>query len=96
MTPDELYGALIVATVYLLMALWAMDPHREPCWVDRCWRKIRDGVAWALGLPGRGTRRLVSALSPARTPPPGAERVDKLRPIGQARWGDVQDKLRRP
>lgn len=30
MTPDDAYWVLIVTTVYLLMALWAMDPHREP------------------------------------------------------------------
>lgn len=96
MTPDDAYLVLVVTTVYLLMALWAMDPHRKPCWIDWCWWKVRNGVAWALGLPGRGTRRLMSALSPARTPPPCEERVDKLRPMGQARWGDVQDTLRRP
>lgn len=96
MTPDDAYLVLIVTTAYLLMALWAMDPHRKPCWIDWCWWKVRNGAAWALGLPGRGTRRLMSALSPARTPHAGEERVEKLRPMGQARWGDVQDELRRP
>ena len=94
MTPGEFYWGMIAATAYLLIALWAMDSRREPCWIDWCWRKIRDGVAWVLDLPGRGVRRLMSALSRAY-PTPGEARDEDLHPIGQARCGDVQDKVRR-
>ena len=97
MTPDDAYWVLVVTSVYLLVVLWAMDPRRKPCWIEWCWWKVSNGAAWVLGLPGRGVRRLMSALSPARTPlPPCEDRVDKLHQMGQARWGDVQDTLRRP